>query len=296
MHTIHRIIAISIGVALLMASAVGAQSEPALWVVKGPHATVYLFGTVHVLRKDKEWRSPKIDAAIHASKDLWLEVSNADDQAAAEPLAKQFGLDAAHPLSTKLTKEQLAHLDAAAKEAGIPTGEAALEPLRPWLAAVSLSMVPILKAGYDPKSGVEMILKPEFVKDGKPVHGLETIEQQLHFFADLPQKTEVDYLDSTLKDFDGGAQKFDHIVDAWYAGNVEGKEGIDGLVDGEFRDKYPDLYKSLVVGRNKVWTGQIETLLKGDGVAFVAVGAGHLAGPDSVQVQLKAAGYTVERQ
>ncbi len=214
MHTIHRIATVAVALAMLLASAALAVAEPALWVVKGPHATVYLFGTVHILPKNITWRAPKIDTAMANSKELWLEIPNADDAAALQPLAKEFGLDAAHPLSTKLSKEQLAHLDAVARHAGIPAGEAALEPFRPWRAAVSLSMAPLIQAGWDPSSGVELTLKPEFVKAGKPIRGLETIEQQLHFFADLPQKTEVAYLDTSLDDFDAGVARFQRVVDA----------------------------------------------------------------------------------
>jgi uncharacterized protein YbaP (TraB family) len=150
----------------------------------------------------------------------------------------------------------------------------------------------MLQAGYDPNSGVELTIKPLFTKAGKPVHGFETAEQQLRFFADLPQKQEVDFLDESLNEVDEGIGKFDNIAAAWAAGDVE---GIDKQLDAEMRDKYPDVYKLLIIQRNKAWIPQFQTLLKGEGTYFVAVGAGHLAGPDGVPTLLTAAGVKVDR-
>jgi len=281
-----------LGIAVLLSSA-AAVAEPALWVVKGPHATVYLFGSVHVLGKEMVWRTPKIDAAINNSKDLWLEISDVDDSKAAMPAMMELGMDSAHPLSTRLSKDELSRLETVATAAGVPGGEGSLEPMRPWLAAVSLSMFPLLQAGYDPGSGVELKLKPEFVSKGKPVYGFETSTQQFHYFADLPPKAEVEYLDATLKDFDKSIEQFKKIVAAWYAGD---EDGLDKYFDDDWRKESPDLYQILVVKRNQGFAEQIDKLLKGDGTSFVAIGAGHLVGPDGVPALLTKLGYSVQRQ
>jgi uncharacterized protein YbaP (TraB family) len=270
-----------------------AHGEPAIWVVKGPHATVYLFGTVHALQKDQSWHSAKIDAAIKESGTLYLEIPNVDDAASMQPLIMQLGMDAAHPLSTKLTPDQLAKLSKVAVSAGLPGGEAMLEPFKPWLAALTLSLMPLMKAGYDPSSGVELELKPEFVSANKPVKGFETAEQQMHYFDDMTEKAQVDYLVSELDDFDGGIEKFKKLLGAWYAGNVD---ALDQFDNSEFRDNHPDLFQTLVVKRNQAFTTQIQSLLKGDGVTFVAIGAGHLVGKDGVPAMLEKQGFKVDRE
>jgi uncharacterized protein len=278
-------------IAFFTASFAGA--EPAIWVVKGPHSTVYLFGTIHALQKDQSWHSAKIDAAIKESGTLWLEVPNVDDTASMQPLILQMGMDPAHPLSTKLTPDQLAKLNKAATSAGLPGGESMLEPLKPWLAALTVSLSPILKAGFDPNSGVELELKPEFVKANKPVKGFETAEQQIHYFADMPEKAQVDYLISEIDDLDTAVDKFKKMVAAWYAGDVA---AMDQLNNAEFRDKYPDLFQTLVVKRNQNFTFQIETMIKGDGVSFVAIGAGHMVGKEGLPAMLEKDGYKVVRE
>jgi uncharacterized protein len=293
MHRNRKLAVVVLFLAALIGGVTIVQAEPALWVVKGPHATVYLFGTVHVLKKDEPWRTEKIDKAIKQSGSLWLEIPNVDDPQSMQPIIMQLGLDQAHPLSTKLTKEQVDKLDKIAKSIGMPNGEGALEPLKPWLAAITLSVAPIMQAGYDPNSGVESVLKPEFDKAGKPVKGFETAEQQIHYFADLSDKAQVDYLTSELDDYDGAVDKFKKIVADWYAGD---EKALDQMLSAELKAKHPDLFQLLVVKRNEGFVRQIQDLLKGTETAFVAIGAGHIVGSDGVPEILKKLGYKVEKE
>jgi uncharacterized protein YbaP (TraB family) len=278
--------------AILAASAVAAfpaAADPALWVVRDEDSTIYLLGTVHVLRPDTVWRTPAIDKALAEADELWIEVE-ADDPAAMQPLVARYGLDPANPLSSKLTPEQKARLDAAA--AGMGASGAALEPLRPWLAGLTLSVGPLVKAGYDPASGVETKLKAAARAAGKPIRTLETLEQQIGFFADLPPAVELAFLLSALDEIDTGPATLDALVAAWSAGD---QEALNALMVSEMAADYPELYQALLVDRNKDWAGQIQTLLAGKGVTVIAVGAAHLVGDDSVQVQLLARDIAVER-
>ena len=119
------------------------HATPALWKVEGAHQTVYLFGTVHAMKPDVDWETPKVKQAFDKSDTLYLELANVNDMAAAQPLIMELGLDKEHPLSTKISKDDVALLDAAIKGMGQPMGEAALEPLKPWLAYVSLASLPL---------------------------------------------------------------------------------------------------------------------------------------------------------
>jgi uncharacterized protein YbaP (TraB family) len=208
-----------------------------------------------------------------------------------QPLIFGLGMDPAHPLSSKLTPDQLTKLNKAA--AGLPGGEAVLESMKPWLAGMMLSLAPVLQAGYDPNSGVELVLKPEFTQANKPVKGFETAEQQIHYFADMPEKAQLDFIASELDSADTAVEKFKELVAAWYDGDVA---KLDELNNADFRDKYPDLFQLLVVKRNQNFTTQIEEMLKGDGVSFVAIGAGHLVGKDGVPAMLEKQGYKVVRE
>jgi len=283
--------AAAVALCAVLSPGLPAMAEPALWKVEGPHATVYLFGTVHVLKPNTHWRTAKIDTAFNGSNVLYEEIKDADDAATAQPLVIKYGLDVAHPLSSKLDATAKAKLVADASLMGVPAAQ--FEPMRPWLAGLTLTVLPVVKAGYDPQSGVDITLKALAGDEHKPLEAFETMEQQISMFADLPQPLEVEYLLSTLDDVDKGAGEINDLVDAWAAGDT-GK--LDDLVNGDLKVHYPELYRIVLKERNQAFADRIATLLKGNGVVFVAVGVGHLVGPDSVQADLAKVGYTAVRQ
>lgn len=274
--------------ALIAFAAMGASpvlAEPALWAIKDKDSTIYLFGTVHVLRPTTQWRSPRIAKAFQDADDLVMEIEQPEDAATTRALMLKYGVDPTSPLSSKLKPESYAKLRAAAQGMGFPPQ--ALDVMRPWLAALTVSLTPLTRAGYDPESGVERLLSAQAKAAGKPISAFETMEQQVRFFADMTPAQETQLLESTLDEIDDGPAKIDALVTAWAAGDQG--ELRRQMVD-EMRSDYPDVYKLLLVDRNKDWARQLKTKLAGSGVSFVAVGAGHLAGPDSLQVQLKALG------
>lgn len=266
-------------------------SGPALWVIKDADSTLYLFGTVHVLRPTTAWGSAKVDAAFAASSDVYFEISNPDDQAAILPLIQQYGISPQTPLSSLLTPVEIADLDAAAKTMGASAAQ--LDPLRPWMAGLTLSIAPLIKAGYDPASGVETILKARALAGGKSVRGFETLDEQVRVLATLPEDAQLQFLRSTLESFDAATTELDGLVAAWAAGDVA---GIQALGVDEMKATAPAIYDALLTRRNAGFADDIQGLLAGSGTAFIAVGAAHLAGPDSVQAMLETRGVEVEQK
>lgn len=264
---------------------------PALWVVRDADSTLYLFGTVHVLRPTTAWGSAKVDAAFASASDIYFEVSNPDDQAAIVPLIQQYGVSPQTPLSSLLTPAEIADLDTAAKSIGASAVQ--LDPLRPWLAGLSLSIAPLIKAGYDPASGVERILLARAQAAGKPIHGFETLDEQVRILAVLPEAEQLQFLRSTLESFDDAATELDTLVDAWATGDVA---TIQRVGADEMKAEAPAIYDAFLTHRNEGFADDIQGLLAGSGTAFIAVGAAHLTGPDSVQAMLEARGVTVEKE
>jgi uncharacterized protein YbaP (TraB family) len=109
----------------------------------------------------------------------------------------------------------------------------------------------------------------------------------------MPEKSILDFLRATLKDIDQGPGVLTELIDAWKTGDVE---HIARIEDEDMRQQSPALYQRLLVERNQAWASKIAALLKQPGTTFIAVGAAHLAGPDSVQAQLQKLGIEVQRQ
>ena len=267
-----------------------AQGEgPAMWVVRDADSTIYLFGTVHVLRPTTAWGTARVDAAFDSADEFWMEISNPDDQAALMPIIQQHGLDPANPLSSRLTAEEFAKFDEAAKTLG--ASGAQLDVFRPWLAALQLSVAPLVKAGYDPQSGVEIVLKARAEAAGKPIKGFETLDQQIRILADMPVDIQLAFLRSTLEDYDEAATMLDAMVSSWSTGDVD---ALDRVMVEEMKTEMPQVYEALLTRRNQAWADQIQDLLAGSGNVFIAVGAAHLVGDDSVQSMLEDRGIEVD--
>ena len=266
-------------------------SGPALWVIRDADSTLYLFGTVHFLRPTTAWRSARVDAAFDSADQIWFEISNPDDQSAIVPLVQQHGVSPDRPLSRLVTTGQLSLLDAAARSIG--SSAVQMDVYRPWLAALTLSIAPLSRAGYDPQSGVELILKARADAAGKPVHGFETIDRQVRILAGMPEADQLAFLASTLESFDDATVDLDQMVEAWARGDLDAFEAV-ALDDMETES--PALHRALLVERNTDWANQIQTLLEGSGTVFIAVGAAHLAGDDSVQEILEDRGVAVTRE
>ena len=272
------------------------KAQPAMWKVQGAHGTLYLFGSVHVLKPNVHWETEKVADAFHQSGTVYFEIADigADAQKAMMPMIKQLGLDPEHPLSTKISKEDVTRLDTTLKGMGA-VGEAGFEPMQPWLVYLTLSLLPAVKAGYDPASGVDVILQKEAATQGKTVKGFETAEQQMHYLADFSQKQQVELLHEALDELPTSVDKLNETVADWERGDVE---KITALEEGELKTKHPDLYQKLLVDRNEKISQTLAGLLKdpATGTVFVTVGAAHLAGPDSILAKLRNQGFSATRE
>ncbi len=175
-------------------------AEPALWVVRDADSTLYLFGTLHFLRPGTVWRDARIDAAFDAADELVLEIADANDTSAVMPLIQAHGLSPERPLSSLLTREELAQLDTAARSMG--QSAAQMDPMRPWLATVMLSAAPTLRAGFAPDSGVDLALRAAALADGKTVSGFETPDVQIRMLSGFPEAGQLVGLRRALDAFD----------------------------------------------------------------------------------------------
>jgi uncharacterized protein YbaP (TraB family) len=280
-------------VASISAWAAPAMAQPALWAVKDADSTLYILGTVHLLKPETVWHTDKLDAAMAEATELWLELPTTDQAALAGemiPLVTQYGLSPGNPLSNQLTPEEMKTLDEAAKLAGLSGAQ--LNVFRPWFAALTISNAAMTRAGYDPMSGVDSKVEAAFkARDIKP-KGLETPELQIKVFAGMQPEQELRYLRETIEEYENASTELDKMVAQWAAADLA---GMEDMFVTEMKTEEPDLYAALLTDRNANWVTQIEGILAGKGVSFMAVGAGHMIGPESVIAMLEAKGIKAER-
>ncbi|WP_084399912.1 TraB/GumN family protein [Henriciella aquimarina] len=266
--------------------------HPALWEMSDEDTTVYLFGTVHILRPDVEWRTPDFNAAFESADTLVLELdmeSEEGQKAVARDFMQRGLYGDGRTLSNELNDSDLSVITSALEPLGVPI--AALDPMEPWMVAVNLSVMQLQQDGFDPNSGIERVLIAEAQEDGKSFDFLETAEVQANIFDTLPEPTQKTFLYETALLLDESSEMLDQVVDEWADGDVE---GLGVLVANPDTGGGEGMYDALFVERNENWVPKIEALLDEPGTFFVAVGAGHLAGPDSVITMLREEGHEIE--
>ena len=267
-------------------AAPAATAGPALWKVSDEDTTIYLFGTVHALKPDLQWLNPAIENAIGSADEIVTEVDMAT-AAQATQAAMGSAMLQGTTLRALMTDENRAEYEAALATLGVPAGT--FDQFEPWFAAVTLQMLPLMKAGYDPNMGVEKVLVDAADPAVKRT-ALETIPQQLGFFDGLPQETQLAYLDQSAEGIAELEPMLEQMVAEWVEGDAE---GLAALVQEGFSDK--TMYDVLLTQRNDRWADWIVDRMAQPGTVFIAVGAGHLAGDTSVQALLSQRGVTSHR-
>jgi uncharacterized protein YbaP (TraB family) len=153
-----------------------------------------------------------------------------------------------------------------------------LNRFRPWLAALTLVQMQLMKLGLDPSAGIEQRFVARAAQDRKEIRGLETLREQLSMMADLPHEQQRQFLLYSVEDTQRATREVDELIDAWRDGDTARLSTL--LADGF--DQYPELYRPLTVDRNRKWIAPIEDLLDDQDDYLVIVGALHLVGKDSV--------------
>jgi len=257
------------------------HARPALWEVKDKDTTIYLFGTIHLLRPGITWLEGPRKAAFDAAQELVLEIAE-DADPATQLRILQRALDPTGPtLTSKLPEAARARFTALLREHG---GQAAMvDRMKPWLAAITLTALPLGKLGYDPTLGVEAQLRQAARAQGKTITGLETTEEQMGLFESLSEPLQIKLLVDTINEQDDIEQSLARMIDAWSAGNPDVlAEQLNKSMEDD-----PALVQHLLTERNERWADWIKARLKQPGTVFLAVGAGHLAGKGSVQEALR---------
>jgi uncharacterized protein len=293
------LMAAAAGVMLLVAGcatakenvAVTTPPEPALWVVRDADSTLYLYGTIHLRKPGARWGGPAAEAALNHAQEVWTELEiDASKETAMQGLVMQYGIDRERPLSAKIDPARAPQLQAAATKLGMPAN--GFDAMKPWLASLTLTVVPMVQAGYDPNAGVDRAVDRIARAGGKTMRWFETAEEQLKFFAGVSEPIQLQMLYDSLDTINEGPAGLAAMEAAWEKGD---DRALATEMVAEMAREYPELHDVLLKKRNAAWTDVLMRELAGSGVDFVAVGAAHLAGPDSVQAMLRARGVRVER-
>lgn len=282
---------VSLAVAPTTAAEARSSRGPALWQVSDKDTTVYLFGTIHLLPRESQWRTSKLDEAVQKSQTLVLEtlIDTSNPQQLAGVMASLGFSSGLPPLATRVDPSKRAALETAIAKTRIP--RPMFDRMESWAAAFTLLGVQFQTLGVEGEQGVEAVLRKSFAASGKPVDQLETNQEQLSFFDRLPESAQRQLLEGAIENPQAMRTQFDGMLKSWLAGDVD---DIGRTFNRDLQSS-PELKAALLTRRNWNWSQWIERRMKQPGTVMVAVGAGHLAGEESVQRYLQSRGYKVKR-
>jgi uncharacterized protein YbaP (TraB family) len=271
------------------------EPKPALWLLADEDTRIYMFGTIHMLPPGFRWRSPALDQVVEKADELVVETASAPEEMDETELLLALMLDEPVPILERVPEDKRPALKAAIDKAGIPAE--GLSMMRTWMVAMMFGLMDALDSWGvdDPKDapGVEDVLEAQFREAKKPVLSVEAPEAALDALNAMPEQDQVALLVDTLAapEKDEPAEDMAEAPDErfWATGRFEEAYAF------YMKDFPPLLYDGLLRKRNAAWTSWLEERLKKPGTVLFAVGAAHLAGPDSVQKMLAARGLEAKR-
>jgi uncharacterized protein len=262
--------------------------RPALWKLSDADTTIYLFGTIHLLPEGINWYAGPIAEAFESSDELITELPDISDGEIGALMLKHGVLPPGQTLRGTMTAKERASFEAALAQQGLPPG--VFDRYKPWFAAFALATLPLQREGFNQTNGVENQLETRNKARGKSRRGLETLEFQLSIFNRFPPAVQKRYLFEVIEALPTIREDVGKMVTAWADGDAA---ALATLINAEEAD--PAMQQALLSDRNKTWALWIAKRLEQPGTVFIAVGAGHLGGKDSVQDVLAKAGHPTDR-
>ena len=262
-----------------------------MWQITGASNRIYLLGSVHVLRQQDHPIPTAIEKAYEDAEILIMEVDVDDlDPMEMAGMVNELGVIKDGGTLQEIMGPSL-YDEAAdyASQLNIPF--LMLAQTEPWLAAITIEQMMLLRIGFNPEYGIEFHLSAKAGEDSKEILGLETVREQLEFLDKLSLSAQRALLIQTLRESLNIEENLDLLINAWRHGDIDFLEE-NLLVEMQ---RYPELYRTLVVDRNEAWVERIRNLIGEQDDYLIVVGTLHLVGDDGVPALLSEIGITTDQ-
>lgn len=261
-----------------------------LWAAESDSMTLYLLGSVHILRDTDFPLDSRFDQAFDDAELVLFEVpiDSLADAAVAARMFEMAMLPKGKTLDQVVSIETFRRAEASALELGLDPE--AMRSMRPTMVAIMLGMLDLQASGVS-ESGVDSYFHERATEKGVPIDYFETVDEQLDLLFDVDPEFEAQFLELTLDQIDSTDVYFDEMVDAWKHGDAE---TLDRMLN-EATERMPELFQRLVTRRNHAWMERLANWLERDRDLLIVVGAGHLVGEEGLVRLLEQQGFRIRQ-
>lgn len=264
-----------------------ATAKSFLWEIKDNNNSVFLLGSIHLLKESDYPLDKAIIKAFDKSETVVFEAdlnSLKTMEFQQYVLAKSFFTDG-KSLKTSLSPHAYKKVADKLKQSGMTVD--VFNMFKPWSLAMTLPVLEMKKIGYSEEHGLDNFLFRRASMKNKQIQALETGEFQISLFDDLTKQQQQNLLLHTIEELDSMQQLMGQMKSAWK--NGEAKK-LGDLNNSSYK-QFPVIMDKLLNSRNKNWIPHIVKLINGNKDAIVVVGAAHLPGNQGVLKLLEKKGY-----
>ena len=266
-------------------------SQSSVWkVINNDGNTLYLGGSVHILRAEDYPLPIEFNTAFEKSDILILEADATQMQnpEVAQSMMAQMMLPGEETLQTVLNAETFKLLKKKCEELSLPLQE--MLKLKPAVLATMLAMAKMLQMGFTPE-GVDTYFHAKAMENNMKVDFLESVDFQINLLVNMGEGFENEFMKYMLDDLDNIQADIDILIPEWRIGKSE----FLASKSAEMKEQFPIVYKTMLTDRDSAWLPIIENYLTDEPVEFIVVGLGHLIGEEGLLMQLENKGYTVKQ-
>ncbi|NQY08848.1 MAG: TraB/GumN family protein [Flavobacteriales bacterium] len=265
-------------------------SQSSVWKVNGKGTTMYIGGTIHLLRAEDYPLPAEYDTAYAHSETLVFEVDMdkmSDPENSKKLLSKMMFTDE-QTLSGTLKNKTYEKLKTACIKLNLPIEK--MEQFKPAMVIMTIMMIKMNQLNIS-SDGVDKYYFNKSQNDEKEYLFLETLDEQTKVLSNMGSGNIDEFVLQSLKDYNTMEKYLLEMIATWRDGTAK----IMLKQIEEMKSDYPATYKSILLDRNNAWMPKIEGFLDNERVEFILVGALHLHGEEGVLKQLEDKGYTIEQ-
>ena len=266
-------------------------AQTSVWKVQKDEETIYLGGTIHLLRQQDYPLPKEFDIAYTKSDIIYFEtdLEALDQPSVQEAILSRMKLTNGKKFSELISKETYEDLRVHALKYGIDVKS--FEPFKPAMVMLTLTIMELKNIGVDAQ-GVDKFYLNKALADNKMLGKLESVDTQIKYLVSIGMGNEDNLISQTLTDLKKLQKYYNRMLSSWRLGSTG---SLNKLFVKDMKKRFPKVYKSLLVERNNNWMPIIEEMFENDKTEFVLVGVAHLVGSDGLLKQLKSKGYKIKK-